>query len=201
MVRNVGVASGNPAYDWNFVTQPQIAFGGRSVELARGKLLGGSSGLNYMLWNRGPRTEYDAWESFAPGNGWNWEGILPFFKRSTNTFTPQSDPFGFNNTQEDFDPNDDGTGGPVQASFNTFYPDPVPVYVKTLNDMGVLTNSDPVSGMDLLNAMLSKQHDRITVTTQACLTPEQVWTASPALGLMLLLHTTVWLLHGKTTML
>ncbi|OJT05709.1 Alcohol oxidase [Trametes pubescens] len=57
-----GRAIGNPAFDWNFQTVPQPALNNASVHQARGKMLGGSSGLNFMAWNRASAKEYDAWE-------------------------------------------------------------------------------------------------------------------------------------------
>lgn len=57
-----GRAIGNPAFDWNFQTVPQPALNNASVHHARGKMLGGSSGLNFMAWNRASVKEYDAWD-------------------------------------------------------------------------------------------------------------------------------------------
>lgn len=53
---------GNPDFDWNFVTVPQEALGGLQVAQPRGKMLGGSSGLNFMVWNRASEGDYNAWE-------------------------------------------------------------------------------------------------------------------------------------------
>ena len=55
-------AVGNPDYDWNFVTVPQPGLNNATATQPRGKMLGGSSGLNYMIWTRGSAAEYNAWE-------------------------------------------------------------------------------------------------------------------------------------------
>ncbi len=55
-------AIGNPDFDWTFTTVPQAALNGNVVSQPRGKMLGGSSGLNFMVWDRGSAKEYDAWE-------------------------------------------------------------------------------------------------------------------------------------------
>jgi choline dehydrogenase-like flavoprotein len=62
-------------YDWQFETTPQPGFNGRKLPWNRGKVLGGSSALNFMMWTRGSREDYDAWEELG-NKGWGWEGIL-----------------------------------------------------------------------------------------------------------------------------
>ena len=61
--------------DWQFETTEQPGLDGRRLPFPRGKVLGGSSALNFMTWNRGCKEDYDAWEHL--GNpGWGWDGIL-----------------------------------------------------------------------------------------------------------------------------
>ncbi len=61
--------------DWRFDTVPQPSLGGRTFPYARGKVLGGSSALNYMTWNRGAKEDYDGWRDL--GNpGWGWNDLL-----------------------------------------------------------------------------------------------------------------------------
>lgn len=62
-------------YDWQFETTSQPGLNGRKLPWNRGKVLGGSSALNFMMWNRGNRGDYDAWEELG-NKGWGWEGIL-----------------------------------------------------------------------------------------------------------------------------
>lgn len=62
-------------HDWHLETVPQKGFGGRSLAWPRGKVLGGTSALNYMAWNRASKEDYHAWA--ALGNpGWSWEDLL-----------------------------------------------------------------------------------------------------------------------------
>ena len=65
----------NTPYDWQFETTPQPGFGGRKLAWPRGKVLGGTSALNFMTWNRGNREDYDAWEELG-NDGWGWDGLL-----------------------------------------------------------------------------------------------------------------------------
>jgi choline dehydrogenase-like flavoprotein len=63
------------AYDWKFETTAQEGIGGRKLKFPRGKVLGGTSALNFMTWNRGCREDYDAWEKMG-NKGWGWDELL-----------------------------------------------------------------------------------------------------------------------------
>ena len=67
--------------DWAYETVPQRGADDGVLQWPRGKVLGGSSGINGMLHFRGDRSSYDAWEA-AGATGWNYDALLPFFKRS-----------------------------------------------------------------------------------------------------------------------
>lgn len=69
-----GEGIGTP-YDWQFETTPQNALGGRKLPWPRGKVLGGSSALNFMTWNRPNKEDLDAWEALG-NRGWGWDGML-----------------------------------------------------------------------------------------------------------------------------
>jgi choline dehydrogenase len=71
------------AVDWNFTTTPQTGLNGRELYWPRGKMLGGSSSMNAMIYLRGRRSDFDAWR--AAGNcGWGFEDVLPFFAAVEN---------------------------------------------------------------------------------------------------------------------
>ncbi len=70
-------------FDWTFFTEPQEHLGGRRMHWPRGKVLGGSSSINYMIYMRGHRDNYDAWRD-AGNDGWGYADVLPYFKRSEN---------------------------------------------------------------------------------------------------------------------
>ena len=72
---------GNPRTDWCYVTEPDSGLNGRSIGYARGKVLGGCSSINAMIYMRGQRTDYDHWSSLGL-RGWSWGDVLPVFKRS-----------------------------------------------------------------------------------------------------------------------
>ena len=61
--------------DWQFETTKQEGLDGRSLPFPRGKVLGGTSALNFMTWNRGCREDYDAWEALG-NDGWSFDDLL-----------------------------------------------------------------------------------------------------------------------------
>ncbi|WP_043651554.1 GMC family oxidoreductase [Nocardia thailandica] len=66
--------------DWAYLTTPQAALGGRKIFYPRGKLLGGSSSMNAMMWVRGYAADYDEWGRLA-GPGWSWADVVEYFTR------------------------------------------------------------------------------------------------------------------------
>lgn len=75
-----GLTFADPKYNWMYTTQPDPALNGRSSFWPRGKVLGGSSSLNAMVYVRGQQADYDGWA--AAGNlGWSWKDVLPYFKK------------------------------------------------------------------------------------------------------------------------
>ena len=73
----------NPSVDWCYKTEPDPGLNGRSIEWPRGKVLGGSSSLNGLLYVRGQAQDYERWEQMGNA-GWTWDEILPLFKRAEN---------------------------------------------------------------------------------------------------------------------
>ena len=72
---------GNPRTDWCYETEPEPGLGGRRIGYARGKVLGGCSSINAMIYMRGQRSDYDHWAELG-NRGWSWDDVLPVFKRS-----------------------------------------------------------------------------------------------------------------------
>ncbi len=71
----------NPKFDWCYVTEPERGLNGRRIKWPRGKVLGGSSSLNGLLYVRGQAEDYDDWA--AAGNpGWSFAEVLPWFRKS-----------------------------------------------------------------------------------------------------------------------
>jgi choline dehydrogenase len=71
----------NPRTDWCLKTEPEAGLGGRVLNYPRGKVLGGCSSINGMIYMRGQRQDYDQWRQ-AGNRGWGWDDVLPYFKKS-----------------------------------------------------------------------------------------------------------------------
>ncbi|MFZ4286369.1 GMC family oxidoreductase, partial [Variovorax sp. HJSM1_2] len=97
-------------FDWGYLSEPQSNLGNRVIELKRGKVLGGSSSINFMAHNRGSRGDYQRWERLGVTD-WSYDKLLPYFKRLETwhggtaehrgdagpvgiTYTCQGDPIG-----------------------------------------------------------------------------------------------------------
>jgi len=73
---------GNPRTDWCYRTQAEAGLNGRSILYARGKVLGGSTSINAMIYMRGQQRDYDEWAALTGDEGWSWHNVLPVFRRS-----------------------------------------------------------------------------------------------------------------------
>jgi choline dehydrogenase len=72
---------GNPRTDWLYRTEPDPGLNGRSLRYPRGKVLGGCSSINGMIYMRGQSRDYDGWAAAVGDEGWRWEHCLPFFRQ------------------------------------------------------------------------------------------------------------------------
>ena len=70
---------GNPRTDWMFTTEPEPGLNGRSLRYPRGKVLGGSSSINGMIYMRGQSRDYDGWAASTGDDAWRWDACLPYF--------------------------------------------------------------------------------------------------------------------------
>ncbi|XP_069687311.1 glucose dehydrogenase [FAD, quinone]-like [Periplaneta americana] len=74
--------------DWQYTTEPEsTSCGGEPCQWPRGKVLGGGSSINDMIYNRGNRYDYDLWEQWG-NTGWSYKDVLPYFKKSENNLDP-----------------------------------------------------------------------------------------------------------------
>lgn len=89
---------GNPRTDWCFNTEPEPGLNGRSLRYPRGKVLGGSSSINGMIYMRGQSRDYEHWADVTGDDTWRWERVLRAFRRHENHWRldkPETAPEGF----------------------------------------------------------------------------------------------------------
>lgn len=86
---------GHAELDWCMKTEAELGLNGRAIAYPRGKVLGGCSSINGMIYMRGQARDYDVWRQ--KGNvGWGWDDVLPYFRKSERHYGPSSD---FHNTE------------------------------------------------------------------------------------------------------
>jgi len=129
--------------DWLYNTAPQTYAANQTVNLSSGKVLGGDSAVNGLVWVRGPKEEYDAFEKL--GNpGWNWGRFYSAMRKAEALNQPSQDlvdQFGFV-----IKPSSLGSTGPVDVSFPAFLPLQHQRFINASVELGHTFNQDPYSG-------------------------------------------------------
>lgn len=121
-------------YDWNLTTVAQPNANNRIFSQNRGKVLGGSSALNLMTWDRTSIAELDAWEKLG-NSGWNWKNLYSAMLK-VETFLP-SPAYGTQGV---------GKTGPVQTLINRIFPIHQFTWIPTMNNLGLPTNRESLNG-------------------------------------------------------
>ncbi|KAF3922797.1 hypothetical protein AA313_de0207849 [Arthrobotrys entomopaga] len=121
-------------FDWEFETTEQVGLGGRKVEWARGKVLGGSSAINFFTWMRGNKEDYDAWEELG-NKGWGWDRLQPYFRKAETFFLPTADLK--EKHKLDYDTEKHGSHGPIHTSYSKEHGDHHKYWQETLQNLGV----------------------------------------------------------------
>ena len=81
----------NPRTDWMYRTEAEAGLNGRSLIYPRGKVMGGSSSINGMIYMRGQSRDYDEWAGLSGDASWAWDKVLPLFKKSENHYSGKSE--------------------------------------------------------------------------------------------------------------
>jgi choline dehydrogenase len=116
------------AYDWDFQTVPQDRAGGRSVYWPRGRVLGGSSSIDSMIYMRGSRYDYDTWRADYGCEGWGYTDLLPYFLRAESNSRGASAYHG--------------ATGPVSVQDLRYKSDLTRAFVAAARSCGLLANDD-----------------------------------------------------------
>ena len=117
----------NPRTDWCLDTEPDPGLNGRSIPWPRGRVLGGSSSINGLLYIRGNPRDYDCWRQEGCV-GWAWDDVLPYFKKAED--------------QERGGDELHGTGGPLAVADMRVRRDVCDAYIKAAGELGIPANSD-----------------------------------------------------------
>ncbi|KAF4813439.1 Dehydrogenase citC [Colletotrichum siamense] len=134
---------GKEEYDWNFTSVPQAGLNNRRINQSRGKMLGGSSGLNFMLMLYPTRGVLDAWGALG-NDGWDFDSLAPYFRKfATDHPPPQSakDIVGLGYHDDALNGN-----GPLQVSFGEGYSAMNTAWMSTFEKLGLGMTGDPRGG-------------------------------------------------------
>ena len=122
---------GNPDTDWCYQAESDPGLNGRSIKWPRGKVLGGSSSINGLLYVRGQDEDFNHWAQLG-NKGWSWEDVLPYFRKAEHW--------------EGADHEDRGKGGPLNVSENQVDRDVVAAWIDAAVAAGYPRNEDYNSG-------------------------------------------------------
>ncbi len=118
---------GNPKTDWCYETEPDPGLNGRTLKWPRGRVLGGSSSINGLLYVRGQPADYDHWRQLG-NTGWGWDDVLPLFQRAES--------------YAGGDPEFRGRSGPLSVSDSAVSREVVDLYLDAAVNAGFVRNDD-----------------------------------------------------------
>ncbi|QLD85417.1 choline dehydrogenase [Natronomonas halophila] len=127
-------------YDWEYYTEPQSGLNDRELYWPRGKMLGGSSSINAMIYIRGHAHDYDTWAELG-NDGWGYEDVLPYFKRSER-FRPAGKRSLLGRNASGADEAYHGTDGPLAVSNPKSLHSISEKFVEAAVDVGYDRNTD-----------------------------------------------------------
>jgi len=119
---------GNPRTDWCYRTEPEAGLNGRSILYARGRVLGGSSSINGMLYLRGQAGDYDGWARHTGDPRWNWSSVLPVFRASEDHWRGADAAHG--------------AGGPWRVERQRLHWDILDHYIEAAREAGIPLSED-----------------------------------------------------------
>ncbi|KAF7984331.1 hypothetical protein HWV62_15331 [Athelia sp. TMB] len=125
--------------DWKLKTQPEPEMHNREMNWPRGKVLGGCSSINALMYIRGPAADYDEWANKYGATGWSWKDLQPYFNKSEN-FTPSKD--------WKIDASKHGKGGPWQIAYPGIVSKIVPAFLRGCRNIGIPTIPDINAGQN-----------------------------------------------------
>ncbi|RDB24290.1 hypothetical protein Hypma_008798 [Hypsizygus marmoreus] len=146
----------DPNLSWGFTTSPQTHLDNRVLLYPRGKMLGGSSGLNAMAWVRPRQEELDIWSRLGIQGGWNWQGLLPYMMKAENVSMGNSSAFPGSHYPSGFDSTVLGRKGPVQVSYDNTFSGVQTPFVESFIRVGATLNENPENGNNI--GVFNSQH-------------------------------------------
>ncbi|KAI0275179.1 aryl-alcohol-oxidase from pleurotus Eryingii [Gloeopeniophorella convolvens] len=123
--------SPNTPIDWNYTTTPQAALNNRVIPYPRGRLLGGSTSINFMGWTRGSKDDFDRFASTTSDSGWSWNALQPYMKKAEHLRPPQDG----HDTSGQVDPSIHGKSGPLSITLPGWLVEIDPLVIATTRQL------------------------------------------------------------------
>ncbi|KAK2060373.1 GMC oxidoreductase [Colletotrichum caudatum] len=163
IVKIPGLAGGaiGTKYDWNTTYVANDALGGRVVPIPQGKVVGGSTKLNRMVFDRGSKSDYDRWESLG-ASGWNWDTLLPYFKKNEK-FTPPT-PEITSEWGVEIDAAAHGKDGLMQVTYSPFFWPTTKFMIDAVRELGIAVAKDQANGSPIGGYFCPHNQDPKTAT-------------------------------------
>ncbi|MDU8913844.1 GMC family oxidoreductase [Aestuariicoccus sp. MJ-SS9] len=124
----------NTRFDWGFRTGPQDHLSRRQIAYPRGRCIGGTGSINYMIYLRGHPSDYDSWQQLG-ATGWGWHDVLPYFRKAENWQVPG-------------DPDLHGEAGPLTVTEQAERSPLTDVFIAACQEAGIPFNDD-LNGQDI----------------------------------------------------
>ncbi|PNP81101.1 hypothetical protein FNYG_05568 [Fusarium nygamai] len=140
-----GLAGGavGTKYDWNLTYPSTTSLNGRNVSIPLGKVVGGSTKLNRMVYDRGSKADYDRWAELG-NSDWQWDTLLPYFKKNEKFTGPNADikkEYGITT-----DPSAHGSSGFIHSSYSPFFWPTTKNLVKATEELDINVAFDQANG-------------------------------------------------------
>ncbi|OBZ73035.1 Pyranose dehydrogenase 1 [Grifola frondosa] len=123
----------NTPFCWNYTTTPQSGLNGRVVQYPRGKMLGGSSSINFMVWTRGSQDDFNRYAAVSGDSGWSWESLQPYWQKIEKLVAPADNHV----ITGEIDPSIHGTSGPLDITLPGYPEFPFNLDMNSGNTIGV----------------------------------------------------------------
>lgn len=160
----------NQDLNWGYKTSPQEHCNNREIDYSRGKGLGGSSAINFGVFTRGARDDYDEWARIVGDDAFNWEAMVGRFK-SLETFHGRL-PSGIDSKYAAPNPDDHGTSGPLNVGYAAEWERDLPAMLDLFEEAGFPLNPDHNSGNPIgMSVLINSSHKGLRSTAKDLLTP------------------------------
>ncbi|ETS77726.1 hypothetical protein PFICI_09788 [Pestalotiopsis fici W106-1] len=158
-----GLAGGavGTQYDWNTSYIPTEYVENRAISIPQGKVVGGSTKLNRMVFDRGSKSDYDRWEELG-NSGWGWDSLLPYFKKN-EFFTPPDEQIAstYNIT---YDVSAHGFDGYMNVSYAPFIWPTTKDFASAIEEVGISISPDQANGNAIGGFYIPHNQDPSTAT-------------------------------------